>query len=235
METGNRTLDIRLRTLKPATHRCAFLFLVAFGLTGCQQLWEQPSVHPYEQPQLRPTSGTIAVDAPEPIANIALLNNPIATTSETISAGHLAYRRYCHQCHGANLDGDATVGPSLPYAQLNLLLPRVAAMSDGEIFSAIWEGTKPKPPPEGTTGTVLAAIGNPPSPRLRRTSPQSDISYPAGRVLWTPPEPAVSPPLGGTMTTTESWHVVIYVRAKQTSSSLSTQHSALRTASLGGR
>jgi len=183
-------------------------------------------VQPYEQPQLRPTSGTIAVDAPEPIANIALLKNPIATTSETISAGHLAYRRYCHQCHGANLDGDATVGPSLPYAQLNLLLPRVAAMSDGEIFSAIWEGTKPKPLPEGTTGTVPAAIVNPQS---AIPNPQSAISYPAGSVLWTPPEPAVSPPLGGTMTTTESWHVVIYVRFKQQSPSLSTHDSALTT------
>lgn len=186
--------------------------LMAPTLSGCRQLWEQPSVHPYEEPQLQPASGTVPVDAPAPLTDLTSLKNPIKMTSETISAGHLAYRRYCHQCHGLNLDGDATVGPSLPDAQMNLLLPRVAAMSDGEIFSAIWAGTKSKRPAGGTSDTAQSAIRN---PRSGIRNPQSGIGNSPWSVLWTPPEPAVSPPLAGTMTTTDSWHVVIYVRAKQ--------------------
>jgi len=162
--------------------------LLMFVLSGCQQMWDQASVRPYEEPQLEPTTGTLAVNVANPLLFISEphtgLRNPLSSTSETIAAGRLAYRRYCWPCHGPKLDGNATVGASLPGAQLNLLAPRVVGMSDGEIFWLISKGSSRKLKPAGTTTTLHV-------------------------------EAAMSPPLGGTMTPTERWAVIVFIRAVQ--------------------
>jgi hypothetical protein len=220
-----------------------FLFILALALSGCQQLWEQPSKHPYDAPQLQPTSGTVAVDAAAPLLEITTttstaatsptlliqnlkskIQNPLSSTSETISAGRLAYRRYCWQCHGPKLDGDATVGPSLPGVQLSLLTSSVVALSDGEIFWVISKGSTRKAVSSSAISTQPSAIGNQPSAvsdaktaagisQSAIRDPESKIQSPKSKIQ--NPEAAVSPPLEGTMTPIERWQAIVYMRAVQ--------------------
>jgi len=198
---------------------CPLLFILALTLSGCQQLWEQPSVHPYEEPQLQPTSGTVAVDAPEPlvepssgslsaIQNLkSKIENPLSRTSETLAAGRLAYRRYCWHCHGEKLDGEATVGSSLPGAQLSLLTPRVRGLSDAEIFWVISKGSAKK-----EASRQPSAVSRQPSAVSEKTTTSGTLQSEP----WLGPEAAVSPPLEGTMTPLERWQVILYLHAAQT-------------------
>jgi len=104
---------------------------------GCDQMAQQPSVRTHEGPQRPPPSGAVAVNAPPPmplLGDAAKLRSPLPRTSETVAAGKLAYRRYCWPCHGPNLDGNATVGPSFPRGQLSLLAPEIKKQSDGELY-----------------------------------------------------------------------------------------------------
>jgi hypothetical protein len=195
-----------------------WLVVLALGLSGCQQLWEQPSVHPYQEPQLTPTSGTVAVDAPEPLVEPtsgslsaiqnqkSKIENPLSRTSETLAAGRVAYRRYCWHCHGPKLDGEATVGSSLPGASLSLRTPRVRGLSDGEVFWVISRGSVKK-----TISRPPSAIRNQPSAVGEKTTTSGTLQS----ETWLGPEAAVSPPLEGTMTPLERWQVILYLRAVQ--------------------
>ena len=197
---------------------CPLLFVLTLRLSGCQQLWEQPSVHPYEEPQLLPTSGTVAVDAPEPLVEPtsgslsaiqnrkSKIENPLSRTSETLAAGRLAYRRYCWHCHGEKLDGEATVGSSLPGAPLSLLTPRARGLSDDEIFWVISRGSVKK-----TISRQPSAIRNQPSAVGEKTTTSGTLQS----ETWLGPEAAVSPPLEGTMTPLERRQVILYLRAVQ--------------------
>lgn len=127
----------------------ALVFIAALVLAACDQMYDQVSVRPGESPQLLPSSGTVAVNATTPTtrAEVVSLRNPLQGGADALTSGALAYRRYCWPCHGPDHDGQsATVGPSFPRGNLNLLDPRVVRKSDGEYFRHITNGSEIAPP-----------------------------------------------------------------------------------------
>jgi mono/diheme cytochrome c family protein len=152
-----------LSRLAPLAASCALL------CAGCWQMAEQPSVRPYESPQLNAPPGSVARNPAVSAlssAEAAVLPNPLPPTQATVVLGQLAYRRHCWPCHGPQMDGQsATVGPSLPRGRLNLLDPEVIGQSDGTLY---WK--------------TLFGSGN-------------------------------HPALSSTMTSTEAWQTVSYMRA----------------------
>lgn len=121
-----------------------FWFFVTYN-----QMIQQVSLRPYEELQLQPPEGSVAVDAEMKVVNredAALLTNPLQMNPETVAAGKLAYRRYCWACHGANLDGNSTVGPSLPDAMIDLKGERISSFSDGEYYWIMGNRVKADPP-----------------------------------------------------------------------------------------
>jgi mono/diheme cytochrome c family protein len=74
------------------------------------------------------------------------LINPLPLTRAAIDQGRKGYGYYCVQCHGARLDGKATVGQSFYPLPADLLDPRVQAQKDGELFFKISLGYKRQPP-----------------------------------------------------------------------------------------
>jgi mono/diheme cytochrome c family protein len=117
---------------------------IVLACAGCDQMAQQPSVQTYELPQLHPPKGAVAVDAQPPLPpqdSTSKRPNPLPSTPQTVADGKLAYRRYCWPCHGPNLDGNATVGPSFPRGSQNLMLGDVINQPDGELFWKITAGS----------------------------------------------------------------------------------------------
>ena len=79
-------------------------------------------------------------------SNPRQLINPLPMTRAIINQGRQSYLYYCVQCHGAGLDGKATVGQSFYPLPTYLLDPKVQAQSDGELFYKISLGNKRQPP-----------------------------------------------------------------------------------------
>jgi mono/diheme cytochrome c family protein len=70
----------------------------------------------------------------------AKIVNPVASTPESIAQGRRAYQRLCSRCHGSQGRGDGAAAgavqpPDLTDDQWDY------GSSDGEIFSAIHDGT----------------------------------------------------------------------------------------------
>jgi mono/diheme cytochrome c family protein len=86
-------------------------------------------------------AGTLALAQGNPDA--AKLQNPVASSPESIASGQQLYRRHCASCHGANAEGGAG----------NDLIPAAPDLtdrewkhgsSDGEIFTVIKNGVPPE-------------------------------------------------------------------------------------------
>jgi mono/diheme cytochrome c family protein len=114
---------------------------------------QQPSYAPYEQPEQMPSSGTVGVDEPVSfrlLAERGELKNPVPRTAATVGAGRTNYGYFCIQCHGLNLDGDSTVGPSFPGGNMSLLAAPIMKQSDEQLFLTTWYGKGMHPPLGGT-------------------------------------------------------------------------------------
>jgi mono/diheme cytochrome c family protein len=136
-------------------------FLLIITATACDQFYDQASVRPYEQPQLAPAEGAVARD------DVQAVRPSDAEMAASVEPGRLAYRRYCWPCHGPNLDGKGTVGPSFPTEFLSLTDYLFVELSDEEFYDIIGQGS------------------------------------------------GQHPPLASTMTPTERWQVIAYIRAVQ--------------------
>jgi len=74
------------------------------------------------------------------------MQNPISYSEESVRQGAVKYGYYCIMCHGANADGNGTVGQSFSPLPTNLKEPAVQNQSDGELFYKITFGFNRHPP-----------------------------------------------------------------------------------------
>jgi mono/diheme cytochrome c family protein len=70
----------------------------------------------------------------------AKIKNPVASSPDSIAAGRRSYQRLCSRCHGPQGKGDGTGGGSVQPPDLTDDKWDYGG-SDGEIFSAIHDGT----------------------------------------------------------------------------------------------
>ena len=69
----------------------------------------------------------------------AKVKNPVASSTDSIAAGKRTYQRMCGKCHGPDGKGDGEAAVGAQPADLTAKL--VFGSTDGEIFSAIHDGT----------------------------------------------------------------------------------------------
>ncbi len=127
---------------------CALLVLVAFafGAGGCNpRLDDQVAIGAYEAEFPPQPVGTLAREGGDPLLaddeDPAALENPFPATPETRAHGSALFAVYCVPCHGPTGWGDGAVAPHLGVRVRNLQSERVAELTDGEIFTAIGEGS----------------------------------------------------------------------------------------------
>ena len=82
------------------------------------------------------------------------IENPVAATAASVTAGAAAYKKYCAFCHGATGMGDGPLAPrgTMPADLTDDTWDR--GSSDGEIFAVIMEGAGPDFAMKGFKGTV---------------------------------------------------------------------------------
>ncbi len=142
--------------MKVHSRRALELLLVAItlALTSCGPRMEnQPSVRPYSrqmpamQPGSTPTTGriqTLMLEGSVPI------NSPIPPGKENLANGRIYYGYYCLTCHGDKGDGNGHAGESYVPKPADLSSPRIAAMSDGELYRQMLTGIGHDPVMEET-------------------------------------------------------------------------------------
>ena len=82
------------------------------------------------------------------------LKNPVAASTQSVTAGKAAYQKYCRFCHGPEGLGD---GPSAPKgtAPSNLTDREwIRGSTDGEIFVVLRDGAGPKFDMKGFKGRM---------------------------------------------------------------------------------
>lgn len=114
--------------------------LIMLAAAACNQYQDQVSVRPYEQPQLAPADGSVARD------DVEVSRPADAEMASLVEPGRRAYRRYCWPCHGPNMDGKGTVGPSFPREIVNLTGEDIVDADDEDIYDIISNGSGMHPP-----------------------------------------------------------------------------------------
>lgn len=137
----------------------ALLAAISVGVTtqpfSCfPRMKSTPSIKTYERemPEAPRDTQPFAQDTPSPTKiNVAKLTaNPVQPTPANLKLGEIYYGYYCQQCHGVSGRGNGTVGHSYVPEALALTTPKVQALSDPQLASAMVQGTGHDP--------VLASI-----------------------------------------------------------------------------
>ncbi len=83
------------------------------------------------------------VGAIEPVEGLALQDNPVPRTEESVVAGRIIYARFCRSCHGTEARGDGRGSPP-DVVVANLVDDQCDhGDTDAEIFKTIREGVPP--------------------------------------------------------------------------------------------
>ena len=105
---------------------------------------ETPAVRPHEDPLLIMEEGIVPVSDGEAIyrvtAGIDLISPEDMNESTVIAKGKAVYSTYCAQCHGANHDGNGTVGQSFQPLPTDLRSSPVQSKLGGELFKSVSYG-----------------------------------------------------------------------------------------------
>jgi mono/diheme cytochrome c family protein len=108
------------------------------------RMWQTPAVKPYEEPIPVMDADVVPVHGGEALyraADAARLQSPFKPpTAEIIAEGGKLYFTFCLQCHGANHDGQGTVGQSFAPLPTDLRSPRVQETVEGVMFKEISYG-----------------------------------------------------------------------------------------------
>ncbi len=137
----------------------ALILLAALGLVACDRgdyaggleraareavngwdMWETAAVQPHEKPLTLPVDGTVPVTGVagfEEAQRLAAELDPLVRAERAA----LAYRRYCHHCHGANGDGRTIVGESFGVRPPDLRAAEIQSKSDRVMYDHISRGT----------------------------------------------------------------------------------------------
>jgi len=78
----------------------------------------------------------------------AKIENPVAASKTSITAGSRAYARNCRQCHGVRGRGDGPLAPNNPRPADLTDGTWEFGTSDGELFALIWNGVPDDPDTE---------------------------------------------------------------------------------------
>ena len=102
-------------------------------------MWSTAAVSPHGQPMPPVPEGAVPVGGLRryEAARAGLDALPAA---EKAAGGALAWRRYCHHCHGPNGDARIIVGESFSPAIPDLRLPAAQGRTDREIYDQVQRG-----------------------------------------------------------------------------------------------
>jgi len=93
-----------------------------------------------KQPSRGETSlANVAKDVTIPLA-AGKMKNPLPETDEVVSQGREVFLGACAQCHGAEANGDTTVGRNMSPPAMDLNSPHVQHWNDAELFWIIQNG-----------------------------------------------------------------------------------------------
>lgn len=117
-------------------------------LTGCGEMYQQPSFQPQEAPRLAAPAGSVPITGVEPVyqgVDGTGINNPIPRDEASIALGRGLYDINCAMCHGQQGRGDGAVAPAYVPPPADLTTSRVQGLSDGDIFLRITNGFSTMP------------------------------------------------------------------------------------------
>ena len=135
-------------------------------------MWTTDFVRPYENPMPNIPEGTVAQEDRFSFARGQKdLESVLPDKREAKAA--LAYRRYCHHCHGPNGDGRTIVGESHEFRPKDLRATRVQQMDDKALFKHLKEGGELMLPLAATLSPLemLLVIGHVRGLKKRPTRP----------------------------------------------------------------
>lgn len=115
-----------------------------FAMPWSTDMWQQPSIKPYEMPIAYPLSSitTDGIPIQQDRAMIeAITENPRKPSNASIQKGQKVFETYCTACHGPGGKGDGPVIKSGFYP-VNLTAPGTQARTDGYIYAYIRYGGK---------------------------------------------------------------------------------------------
>ncbi|MGH7792696.1 MAG: c-type cytochrome [Thermodesulfobacteriota bacterium] len=122
----------------------AFGAIKVFGMPWSADMFQQPSIHPYEMPVLFPsksvpTDGTREPGDREKIEVIK--QNPAKPNEASLQRGEKLFETFCAACHGVGGKGD---GPVIKrgFYPVNLTAPGTQGRTDGYIYAYIRYGGK---------------------------------------------------------------------------------------------
>ncbi len=114
-----------------------------FGWPWSTDMFEQPSIKPYELPLPYPpysisTDGTLVDRGPRQKFE-AITQNPVSPTNASLVKGENLFKTYCAPCHGPEGKGD---GPVIKkgFYPVDLTSPGTQARTDGYIYAYIQYG-----------------------------------------------------------------------------------------------
>lgn len=129
-----------------------FIFLFsapsAHSLFWSYDMWEQPSIQPYQQPLSQPegtvtTDGTVIGGEVDRDEIEQITSSPVRPTTESIEAGEQLYANFCAVCHGQDARG---MGPIIEkghgFYPVDLTSSGVAQRTDGYLYATIYYGGK---------------------------------------------------------------------------------------------
>ncbi len=107
---------------------------------GTWDMWQSPAVMPHEKPLLAVPAGTVTVGAPASEFSAAQISLEQLPAPRHRADAQVAYRRFCHHCHGPHGDGRIIVGESFDIELPDLRTEDIQELEDEDLFDIVTEG-----------------------------------------------------------------------------------------------
>ena len=122
----------------------AFGAIKVFGMPWSADMFQQPSIHPYEMPLLFPSKSVPTDGTGEPADREkieVITQNPVKPTEASLNRGEKVFATYCAACHGVGGKGD---GPVIKrgFYPVDLTAPGTQGRADGYIYAYVRYGGK---------------------------------------------------------------------------------------------
>ena len=119
-------------------------------------MWDTAAVMPYRTVLPAAPAGSLAIDHQDTFAAGQVELDKLAPQQRRDRAA-LAYRRFCHHCHGPNGDARIIVGESFTPALPDLRITHAQSLDDRAIFNQLMHGSRNMIPLDDTV-TPLEAL-----------------------------------------------------------------------------
>lgn len=120
-------------------------------------MWDTAAVSPHQVPMPAVPPGTVPFGGLQGYTQARAELERMGAAARRAKAA-LAYRRYCHHCHGANGDGRIIVGESFTPAPPDLRAPDVQQLADDDLHGIVMEGGGKMIPLRGTLTPLEAQL-----------------------------------------------------------------------------